>query len=120
MKREFVHAELFEKSWKALGLTDDDLRIFQGFLQENISKGDIINGTGGARKIRWALDKGKSGGIRIIYVDFEIYEKVYLMLAYPKSVKDNLGDKEKKFLKNISDQIAKELDKKSKFRREEF
>lgn len=29
MKREFVHAESFEKSWTALGLTDDDLRIFR-------------------------------------------------------------------------------------------
>jgi len=115
MKREFVHAESFEKSWKALRLNDDDLRKFQYYLQENIDKGNIIKGTGGARKIRWALDQGKSGGIRVIYLNFEIYEKIYLMLAYPKSVKDNLTDSEKKYLKITSDLIAKELSKKNQF-----
>lgn len=44
-----------------------------------------MRGTGGVRKMRFAFEeKGKSGSVRIIYVDFEVYEKIFLITAYPK------------------------------------
>ena len=45
------------------------LREFINFIAQNPTMGDIIPGTGGARKIRWASDanKGKRGGARVIY-----------------------------------------------------
>ena len=47
--------------------------------------------TGGVRKMRFAFEhRGKSGSIRVIYIDFEVYEKIYLITAYPKNEKDNL------------------------------
>lgn len=48
--------------------------------------------TGGVRKMRFAFeDRGKSGSVRVIYIDFEVYEKIFLLTAYPKSEKDNLS-----------------------------
>ncbi len=48
----------------------DDIRFaaFQQELRENPTKGSLIRGAGGARKIRWAVQpgRGKSGGARVI------------------------------------------------------
>ena len=61
-----------------------------------------MRGTGGVRKMRFAFEhRGKSGSIRVIYVDFEIYEKIYLITAYPKNEKENLTDSERGELKRL-------------------
>lgn len=102
MTKGFVETKIFTKRWFDLGLTDDDLLVLQIYLMQNPDIGDIMEGTGGARKIRFALpDKGKSGGIRAIYVDIIKDEKVYLLLCYPKSKQDNLTDEQKKQLKAL-------------------
>ena len=74
-------------------------------------KGDLIQGTGGLRKIRMALgNQGKSGGARVIYF-LATAERVYLILAYPKSVKDNLTPTEKATLKTLTHQLKEEVSK---------
>jgi len=45
--------------------------------------------------------KGKSGGARVIYVDFAFYEKVYFLTAYAKGEQDNLTQAERNELKDI-------------------
>lgn len=52
MKRTFIEVPLFTKKWKELGLTDEDLRDLQNILLQNPKSGDVIQGTGGLRKIR--------------------------------------------------------------------
>lgn len=51
----------------------------------------MISGTGGLIKLRWSLsDKGKSGGIRTLYVDFMKQEKIYIrgfLIAYQVLIK---------------------------------
>lgn len=95
MTREFIITYEFDKLWVQLGLNDDDLMELENYLCEHPEAGPVIQGTGGLRKLRWAIkDKGKSGGLRVVYVDFACYEKIYLISAYPKSVKDDLTDDE--------------------------
>jgi hypothetical protein len=49
-------------------LTDEQYALLQGSLVAQPDSGDLIKGSGGMRKLRWALPgRGKSGGIRIIY-----------------------------------------------------
>ena len=52
---------------------------------------------------------GKSGSVRVIYVDFEVYEKIFLLTAYAKNEKDNLSDAEcnelKQLIKVLEDQL---------------
>ncbi len=110
MKRVFVHTEPFVKCWKAMGLGDDDLRNLEQILLQNPRLGDVIEGTGGARKLRIKINssQGKSGGGRVIYVDIFEKEKTYFLFAYPKSVQENLTSDQKKAIKNIIEEINKE------------
>ena len=59
-----------------------------------------MQGTGGLRKIRFALQgKGKSGGARVCYVVFAEFEMIYLITAFTKDEQDNLSQEEKNILK---------------------
>ena len=60
--------------------------------------------------MRFALEnKGKSGGVRVLYVDFVVFERVYLVTAYPKNKKDNISEEERKAYKKIIEQTQKYL-----------
>ena len=109
MTREFVYTEPFRKCWKAMGLSEDDLKKLEEILLENPQLGDVIEGTGGARKMRIQIDnRGKSGGGRVIYVDVFEKEKLYFLLAYPKSVQDDLTPDQKKQVRRLVEAIKKE------------
>ena len=110
MKREFVMMPVFDKQWKAMNLTDDDLKILQEQLLMNPKSGDVMQGTGGLRKMRFAFKgRGKSGSSRILYVDFLIAEKIYLIFAYPKNEKDNLSKEERNNIKKLIEKIKETL-----------
>jgi len=113
MKREFIYFNVFDKSWNDMGLTDNDLVELEKTIMENPAIGKVIQGTGGVRKMRFILrnNKGKSGGARVLYVDYISYKKTILLNAYSKGEKDNITGNEKKQLKNIVDGISKELRK---------
>ena len=109
MIREFVYTEPFRKCWKAMGLSGDDLKKLEEILLENPQLGDVIEGTGGARKMRIQIENcGKSGGGLVIYVDVFEKEKLYFLLAYPKNVQDNLTPDQKKQVRKLVEAIKKE------------
>ena len=71
MTRLFVELPSFRAQWKAMGLTDADLRRLQEELLANPAIGSLMKGTGGIRKMRFAFEhRGKSGSVRVIYIDF--------------------------------------------------
>lgn len=75
-------------------------------LQEKLARwpeaGDLIRDGGGIRKLRWKrTGSGKSGGIRVIYYWITEDDQVVMLVAYPKSVKDNLTDKETAILRKL-------------------
>ena len=73
MKSIFVESTIFEK-YRESYLTDDEFRLFQSELMSDPKKGDVIQGTGGLRKIRVAgKDKGKRGGSRVSITSSTIY-----------------------------------------------
>ena len=88
MKREFVYVPTFEKSWKQLNLSEKELRVLENLILEKPNIGEIIQGTGGLRKMRFAIDnRRKSHSIRILYIDFSYYEKsIYKIRIDRKSV----------------------------------
>ncbi len=97
---EFIETPTFTKLILEL-LTDDAYLEIQRVLVENPEKGDIIKGGGGIRKLRHNLPGvGKSGGIRIIYYWVKDNDQIFMLLAYPKSKKDDLTDKETAILRN--------------------
>ena len=109
MIREFIFTKPFLASWKAMGLDTASLKILEEILLENPHIGDVIQGTGGARKMRIQLEgRGKSGGGRVIYLDVFEKEKLYLLFAYPKNVQEDLTEEQKKAIKSLIDAIKKE------------
>lgn len=67
--------------------------------------------TGGVRKMRFSFeDRGKSGSVRVIYIDFEVYEKIFLLTAYPKSEKDNLSKAERNEFRQIVEILEYQLE----------
>jgi hypothetical protein len=75
--------------------SDDDLFALQCWLAQHPDDGDVIQGTGGCRKIRWAAkQKGKRGGARVIYFHRISASQIELQNAYAKNEKENLSPSE--------------------------
>lgn len=102
MTRLFVELPIFRSRWKDMGLTDNDLKRLQEELLADPKIGAVMRGTGGVRKMRFAFEKrGRSGSVRVIYVDFEVYEKIFLITAYSKSEQENLTEAERNEIKQM-------------------
>lgn len=109
MTRTFIYTTPFRNCWKMMGLGDDDLQELEKVLLANPHIGDVIEGTGGARKMRIQLEgRGKRGGGRVIYLDVYERENLYLLFAYPKNVQSDLTPDQKKAIRNLVDAIRKE------------
>ena len=73
------------------------------YLIDHSDAGDVRQGSGGVRKLRWAAKgKGKRGGARIIYLYVTIAARIYLLRCYAKNVKSDLTANEKKELRQIA------------------
>lgn len=109
MRRSFMLTPSFERSWASMGLGDYELMMLQNLLIENPEAGDVISGSGGARKVRIPLEgRGKSGGGRVIYVDIVIRKCIYLLMAYPKNVQVDLTPEQKKRMRKAIEAIKEE------------
>ena len=102
MTRTFKEMPYFSRQWKQLGFDDDALRGLQNIILDDPESGDIIKGTGGVRKLRFAfVGQGKSGSCRVCYIDLASYETVYLLTVYKKADKENLSAEEKNNIKTL-------------------
>jgi len=98
---EFIEAPAFTRYLQDY-LSDEDYRKLQANLGANPELGDLMPGTGGFRKIRWAdvrRGKGRRGGLRIIYYYFKADQQIWLMTLYDKNEATDLSVGEKKVLK---------------------
>ena len=106
---EFIEAPAFTRHLPAY-LIDDEYRELQTKLGANPELGDLMAGTGGFRKLRWAdarRGKGRRGGLRIIYYHFKSDRQIWLMTLYDKDEASDLTAKEKKALKaSIENELA--------------
>jgi len=115
MTREFVLMPEFDKQWKGMGLDDEDLYRLQDELLKNPMIGPVMRGTGGLRKMRFSLEgKGKSGGSRVLYVDFYIHKTIFLIYAYPKSERENITQAERNIYRQLIAQLDENLGRKPK------
>ena len=83
-------------------MDDQEYSDFQHYLMEAPKAGVLIQGTGGLRKIRWGIkNRGKRGGVRIIYYWQQSEEQIYLLTLYAKNEAADLSSDEKKMLKHM-------------------
>lgn len=100
---EFIEATAFTKHVYEY-LSDDEYIGLQSFLLQYPEAGKIVPGTGGVRKVRWAISgKGKSGGVRVIYYFKRLDDEIWLLTIYRKSEVENIPS-------HLLRQIAKEIE----------
>ena len=87
MRHEFIESSLFSKTVYDY-LSEDDYAAFQHFLMEHPEAGDVVQGSGGVRKVRWARKgAGKSGGVRVCYYLRNAAGQILLLVIYAKSAR---------------------------------
>jgi hypothetical protein len=98
----FIETPIFTADVCAL-LSDEEYAALQLHLIAQPNSGAVIAGTGGLRKIRWAVaGKGKRGGTRVIYYHVVAQAQIQMILIYRKGIKDDLTPKEKTVLRKIN------------------
>lgn len=103
MRYEFIESAIFSRLLPDY-LTDDDYAAFQEYLCENPDAGDLVRGSGGVRKVRWARPgSGKSGGVRVCYYLRRPAGRVLLLTIYAKAVRDSIPGHLLKTLKEAFD-----------------
>ncbi|MBK9446230.1 MAG: toxin [Betaproteobacteria bacterium] len=103
MKAIFVELPAFAK-YRADYLDDEGFRSLQTFLLKNPEAGDVIEGTGGLRKLRYGdarRGKGARSGLRVIYYWWSAGLQFWLFTLYDKDEANDLSAKEKKLLKDV-------------------
>ncbi|EAS50921.1 hypothetical protein SI859A1_01047 [Aurantimonas manganoxydans SI85-9A1] len=99
----------FRRHAEVAGMSQDDIDRLTDYLSKNPAAGDEIKGTGGCRKVRFALarnTKGKSGGVRTITLFTGPNLPVFLITVFAKSKKVTLSKAERNGLKKLSDLIV--------------
>ena len=98
----FVESSEFQKR-RGRYLTPEAFRRLQNEMVADPSKGALIRGSGGLRKIRFgAGGKGKSGGVRIIYYHVASLAIVYMLDLYAKSEQADLSPQQ---LKDVRERL---------------
>lgn len=110
--RTYIHMQTvselksFRKHATQAGMSDEDIDALVSYLAANPEAGDEIEGTGGCRKVRFAVsgnNKGKSGGVRTITFYSGDMLPLYLITAFAKSKKVNLTKAERNELKKLTE-----------------
>jgi hypothetical protein len=101
MKAIFIELATFERHREAY-LDDDAFSGVQEGLMSNPEAGDVIEGTGGLRKLRFRdprRSKGKRGGLRVIYYFWPGGPEFWLFTLYDKDEMVDLSPKQRAQLK---------------------
>lgn len=97
-----MFAKRVEELLRTYSLLLCDFELLKRTLVENPKSGSVIPGTGGLRKIRLkSPGKGKSGGLRVCYLDDQASEMLFLIIIYAKNEQEDLTPAEKKALREL-------------------
>lgn len=103
MKALFVELPAFAR-FRGDYLDDEGFRVMQAELMANPEQGDVIEGSGGLRKLRQPdpkRGKGKRGGLRVIYFWWVAGRQFWLFTLYGKDEMADLSAKEKALLREM-------------------
>ena len=98
-----IETEIFKRYAEAIW-EEGEREAFIIWLAAHPLAGDVIPGSGGLRKVRWArAGMGKRGGTRIIYYNELADGHIWLLIAYTKAKFDNLPTS---FLKQLKEAVS--------------
>lgn len=103
MKATFIELPAFERNRSGY-LDDEAFRELQNALMAEPEAGDVIEGTGGLRKLRFSdkrRGKGKRGGLRVIYYWWDQGLQYWLFTLFDKDEASDLTPSQRKILKEM-------------------
>jgi hypothetical protein len=84
-------------------MDEDERGLLVDYLARNPLAGDLVQGTGGVRKLRWALDgRGKSGGARVIYYYHSEAMPLFALTAYAKHERADLSQADRNDFRRLT------------------
>ena len=87
---EFIETPFFTKALEHY-LDDDEYARLQEHLNKHPEAGALVPGSGGVRKLRWAVaGRGKRGGLRVIYYLRSVRGEIWMLTLYGKNVRENI------------------------------
>lgn len=96
-----VETPIFTKRIQGI-LDEESYRLLQVHLLHRPDAGNIIRGSGGIRKIRWAPSgSGKRGGARVLYYWAVDEETILMLFAFEKGERDDLNPDQVKQLAKV-------------------
>ncbi len=85
-------------------LSEQERRDVLDYLASHPRAGNLIEGTGGVRKLRWKRGaQGKSGGVRVIYYFHSERMPIYLLTLFAKNERANLSQAERNEVAKLVD-----------------
>ena len=97
---QFIESPVYSQQIDDL-LSPEEHRQLQMSLLKHPDQGDLIKGSGGLRKLRWAgSGHGKRGGIRVIYYLWH-GDIAFMLTAYPKNKQTDLTPAQLRALKEL-------------------
>ena len=108
LNRAFLETSVFQREWRRAGLGDDEVRELQIHLLHNPDLGDVIQHTGGLRKLRVGIPakgRGKRGGGRVIYKDFPRSGWIVLVYFFSKESMPDLTATQRRTLREMVDEL---------------
>ena len=91
-KNTIAETQAYLKQADKLGISPEDRAAIKLYLASNPTAGDLVQGSGGVRKVRYAVgDKGKSGGVRLFTFYWSADFPLYLLAVIGKSKQANLS-----------------------------
>ncbi|MGJ3262931.1 MAG: type II toxin-antitoxin system RelE/ParE family toxin [Salinarimonas sp.] len=102
-----LETNAFKRAAEQVDLSEDDRLQIAALVSGHPTIGDLIPGTGGARKFRYAPPgRGKRGGYRVIFYFAAVDVPVFLMDIYAKGEKITLSKGECNALAKILGSVA--------------
>jgi hypothetical protein len=103
----FIRTNRYLKDLKRLRVTVDDQLALEGSIEASPTGGDVIQGTGGVRKLRFGFGgRGKRGGGRAIYFLWVSQDTAVMLAAYAKNEQDDLSAADRRALAGLVKELT--------------
>jgi len=110
---DFIELPPFTRRWDQMGLdVEEDLLALQVMIMADPEGGELITGTGGLRKMRFAparWNTGKSGAARVMYAYFRDFGVVLLCVAHGKNEVETISKAVRNYLAKLIGETEREL-----------